>query len=107
MAAFHFHRESPAGWDCGTCRQQGLETKRNCGWLGVAPTREQPIVWSGGGTVAYQCPVSMADGSPAAWLELFAMLESGIVTMSAEWWAKDLEAMTVLAGEARRIEERE
>jgi hypothetical protein len=64
-------------------------------------------VWSGGGAVADKCPVSMAGGSPAAWLELFAMLKSGIVTMSAEWWAKDLEAMTVLVNEAQRLEDRE
>ena len=64
-------------------------------------------MWSGGGAVAHHCPVSLARTSPAAWLELFAMLKSGVVTMSAEWWAKDLEAMTVLAEEARRIEERE
>jgi hypothetical protein len=41
------------------------------------------------------------------WLELFAMWKSGIVRMSAEWWVKDLEAMTVLANEARLIEEHE
>jgi hypothetical protein len=82
---------------------QGLETKRNCGWMGLEPTQERPIVWSGGGAVACQCPVSLSGGLPAAWLELFAMLQGGILTMSADWWAKDLEAMTVLADEARRL----
>jgi hypothetical protein len=57
--------------------------------------------------VASQCPVSTTGGIASAWLELFAMWESGIVTMSAEWWAKDLEAMTVLVSEARRMEERD
>ena len=73
----------------------------------MSPTRDRPIVWSGGGVVADQCPVHTTGGIPAAWIELFAMWKSGIVTMSAEWWAKDLEAMTVLANEARRMGERE
>jgi hypothetical protein len=64
-------------------------------------------VWSSGVAVANQCPVSTSGGIASAWLELFAMWESGIVTISAEWWAKDLDAMTVLSNEARRMEERE
>jgi hypothetical protein len=55
--------------------------------------------------VAGQCPVSTTGGVAAAWLELFAMWRSGIVTMPAEWWAKDLDAMTVLLSEAERMEE--
>jgi hypothetical protein len=47
------------------------------------------------------------SGEDAAWLDLFAMWRSGVVGMSGEWWAKDLEAMTVLANEAGRAEERE
>lgn len=82
-----------------------MEAKRNCGWLGILPTPERQIVWSGGGVVAEQCPTSIAGEAHAAWLELFAMWSSGIVTMSAEWWAKDLEAMTVLESEARRAGE--
>jgi hypothetical protein len=35
------------------------------------------------------------------------MWESGIATISVEWWAKDLDAISVLVNEARRIEERE
>jgi hypothetical protein len=47
------------------------------------------------------------SGQQAAWLDLFAMWSNGIVRMSAEWWAKDLDAMTVLANEARRMEQHE
>jgi hypothetical protein len=47
------------------------------------------------------------SGQQAAWLDLFAMWSNGIVGMSAEWTAKDLDAMTVLADEARRTDERE
>jgi hypothetical protein len=60
-------------------------------------------VWSSEGAVATQCPVSTASGNPEAWLELFAIWTSGSVNPSAEWWAKDVDAMTVLANEARRI----
>jgi hypothetical protein len=72
----------------------------------MQPTRQRPIVWSGGSAVAEQCPVSMMSGQLAAWLDLFTMWSNGIVGMSAEWPAKDLDAMTVLANEARRVEER-
>lgn len=73
----------------------------------MEPTPERPIVWSGGGAVANQCPVSQIGGEQSAWLDLFAMWSSGVVQMSAEWWAKDLDAMTVLANESRRTEEHE
>jgi hypothetical protein len=49
----------------------------------------------------------MSGGSSSAWLELFAMWRIGIVTISAEWWAKDLDAMTILSNEAERMDERE
>jgi hypothetical protein len=64
-------------------------------------------VWSSGGAVANRCPVSMSGGSSSAWLELFAMWRIGIVTISAEWWAKDLDAMTILSNESERMDERE
>ena len=64
-------------------------------------------MWSSGGAVACQCPVSTSGGIATAWLELFAMWESGLAPISAEWWAKDLDAISVLVNEARRIEERE
>jgi len=64
-------------------------------------------VWSGGGAVAEQCPVSTASGQHAAWLDLFALWNSGIVPTSAEWPAKDLDALAVLAHEAQQMEERE
>ena len=73
----------------------------------MSPTRERPIVWSGGGVVAEQCPVSSASSASAAWIELFAMWNSGTLAMSAEWWAKDLDAITVLANEMRRMAEAE
>ncbi len=73
--------------------------------MGVEPTPERPIVWSGGGAVADRCPVSQMGGEQAAWLKLFAMLSSGVVHVSTGWWAKDLDAMTVLANESRRTED--
>ncbi|MDR3718993.1 MAG: hypothetical protein P4K98_09335 [Bryobacteraceae bacterium] len=51
--------------------------------------------------------MSTVGGQQAAWLDLFAMWSSGIVATSAEWWAKDLDAIAVLASEARRMEEHE
>ena len=54
--------------------------------------------------MAEQCPVSMISGHSAAWVELFAIWRSGAVTTSAEWWAKDVEAMAILKGEERAVD---
>jgi hypothetical protein len=61
-------------------------------------------VWIWGGIFAEQCPVSTINERSVAWLELFAMWRSGIVTSSGEWWAKDLEAMAVLQCEERAVD---
>ena len=55
--------------------------------------------------MADRCPVSTTCGEEAAWLDLFAMWSSGAVQMSPEWWAKDLDAIAVLANEAKCAEE--
>jgi hypothetical protein len=46
----------------------------------------------------------MISGNSAAWVELFAMWRRGVVPTSAEWWAKDLEAMAILEGEERAVD---
>ena len=84
-----------------------METNRNCAWLGLIPTAERPIVWSGGGAVAARCPVSTTGGEETAWLDLFTMWSRAIVGISAEWWAKDVDALMVLTNEVKRIGEAE
>lgn len=46
----------------------------------------------------------MISGHSAAWVELFAMWRNGVVTSSAEWWAKDLEAMAILQVAERAVD---
>jgi hypothetical protein len=48
--------------------------------------------------------VSTISGHSAAWVELFAVWRNKVVTSSAEWWAKDLEAMAILQGEERAVD---
>lgn len=57
--------------------------------------------------MAEWCPVSTTGGEDTAWLDLFAMWSSGIVGMSAEWSAKDLDAVMMLTNEVKRIGEAE
>jgi hypothetical protein len=81
-----------------------LEQRRICGWLGCAPSAARPIAWSGAGVVAYECPVSLSAGL-GAWIELYALWHSGVMECDASWSAKDLDALAVLAGEERHIEQ--
>jgi hypothetical protein len=78
-----------------------LERRRNCGWLGIEASARRPIVWSGGGQVAAQCPVSTSAGV-SAWIELYALWRSGVARCDGGWSAKDVEALAVLEEEARR-----
>ena len=51
--------------------------------------------------------MSTTGGEEAAWLDLFTMWSSAIVGISAEWWAKDVDALMVLTNEVKRIGEAE
>lgn len=72
IVAFHFQYANQAGWGCDTCRKNGLETKRRCGWLpGGGETAGTAPVWTRGRTAISTCPKSYITGESISLLEQF------------------------------------
>jgi hypothetical protein len=76
IVAFHFvtagwQFSNQAGWNCGNCRQHGLETKRRCGFLPAEQRGAPRIVWGHKQTHAEECPKSLVTGESMALIEEF------------------------------------
>lgn len=71
MVAFHFQFANQAGWECDACRRTGLEKRRHCGFLGLADTDPQAVVWARKGVAASSCPKSYITGESESRLEDF------------------------------------
>jgi|SRR5688572_29232481 hypothetical protein len=56
IVAFHFQFSNQTAWKCDTCRKQGLERRRNCGWLGA--NEGSSVVWARRDTRLTTCPKS-------------------------------------------------
>lgn len=72
IIAFHFFRSNPAGWKCGTCRENRLEERRRCGFIARHPSGPERIVWARGGKALTVCPVSFVTPESIALLEEFS-----------------------------------
>ena len=70
-AAFHFQFASQAGWECGSCRKQGLERKRRCGWLRERGEEAPRPVWIRKRFSLAECPRSFIRPQSLAYLEEF------------------------------------
>jgi hypothetical protein len=66
--AFHFLFANQAAWRCDTCRRDGLEKKRNCGWLVQVEHASKPV-WVRNGIAVTACPKSVITGESQALLE--------------------------------------
>src|SRR6185312_6070681 len=44
--AFHFLSGNQAGWKCESCRRQGLEGTRRCGWIPEEQRGPRKVVWA-------------------------------------------------------------
>jgi hypothetical protein len=72
IVAFHFQFSNQAGWRCDTCRKNGLERKRRCGWLpGGHDTEAVGPVWTRRRAAASSCPKSYVTSESLALLEQF------------------------------------
>jgi hypothetical protein len=97
IVAFQFQFANQAAWRCDTCRSQGLETRRRCGWLvpngggrltpslltraaqkrsehgqgAAATTGDQHVVWARRGARATECPKSYISSESLAWIERY------------------------------------
>jgi hypothetical protein len=92
----------PAGWDCESCRRQGLERTGRCGYLPPRERGEPRLVWIHGDAVAEECPKSAVTGRSAAWVESFALWKSGGTAGPVVETARDAEAMAVLGMELEK-----
>jgi len=103
IVAFHFQFANQAGWKCDDCRKNGLEKRRNCGWLKQrGPAPERPV-WIRKHAVAAECPVSYITPQSAAWLEEFTAWKLlGTRPRLDALPAKTVEAFCVLENEYRR-----
>ena len=70
VVAFHFQRANQAAWRCETCRKQGLEKKRACGWLD-GNAEPNHVVWARKSVVTQSCPRSYIAPESVTWLEEF------------------------------------
>ena len=61
-------------------------------------------MWSKGNIFAEQCPISLISGESASWVRLFLIWRSGVIAISQDWWAKDLEALAVLRSEEKEVD---
>jgi hypothetical protein len=66
--AFHFLFANQAAWKCDTCRKQGLEKKRRCGWQDTTEDTSK-TVWARNGLAVSTCPKSLITGESLAFLE--------------------------------------
>jgi hypothetical protein len=113
IVAFHFvtanRQFAPlssdrAGWNCGTCRQHGLETKRRCGFLPEEKRGEPRIVWGRRQTQTDECPKSLITGKSMALLEEFFVRRRLGIQDSLEMDASRIDAFLILRDEMDREE---
>ena len=102
--AFHFQFSNRAGWDCESCRQHGLETKRRCGFL-PEDQRGQPLtVWGRKQTQSEECPKSLVTGESLAFVEEFFVRRRLGMQDSPEMEARKVDAFLILRDQMDREE---
>ncbi len=102
IVAFHFQFANQAGWKCDDCRRNGLEKRRNCGWLGGRAAAPRRPVWIRKHAVAEECPVSYITPQSMAWLEEFTVRKLVGGRRLEALPAKTVDALCVLENEYRR-----
>jgi len=104
IVAFHFQFSNRAGWDCVSCRQHGLETKRRCGFLPEAKRGALRVVWGRGQIQTEECPKSLVTGESLASIEEFFVRRRLGMQDSLELDARKVDAFLILRDEMEREE---
>lgn len=102
--AFHFQFSNRAGWNCESCRQNGLETKRRCGFLLHEKRGEPRVVWGRKLTQSEECPKSFVTGESLALLEEFFVRRRLGIEDSTGMEARKVDAFLILRDEMEREE---
>jgi hypothetical protein len=96
--AFHFQYANQAAWKCDTCRKQGLEKKRRCGFL-PKPPDSGSAVWARNNVSVSECPVSYITSDSITALEEFHLWRLGGKPDLMSLPAKSAEAFTIFQHE--------
>ena len=104
IVAFHFQFSNRAGWDCESCRRNGLEARRRCGFLPFEHRGETRIVWGRKQTHCEECPKSFISGESLALVEEFFVRRRLGIEDSLELEARKVEAFLILRDEMEREE---
>jgi hypothetical protein len=91
-----------AGWDCGSCRQQGLERSRRCGFLAEEARPAPRIVWGRGPVCAEECPKSFVTGESLSMLEEFFVRQALGAALPVSAPARVVDAFLILREEMER-----
>ena len=109
IVAFHFQLANTgfagrAGWDCESCRRNGLEVKRRCGFLPEEQRGEPRIVWGRGRVESQECPKSFVTGDSIALLEEYFVRRRLGIPDSIEMEARTTDAFLILRDQMDREE---
>ncbi len=104
IVAFHFQFSNRAGWDCESCRRNGLEVKRRCGFLPGEKRGEKRIIWGRKQAHSEECPKSFVTSASLAFLEEFFVRRRLGIEGSMEMEARKVDAFLILRDEMEREE---
>jgi len=101
IVAFHFQsaaaeRSGRTGWDCESCRRNGLERKRRCGFLPAELRGEPRIVWGRRQTRIEECPKSFITGESLALIEEYVVTRRLGIPDSLDTDARKVDAFLLL-----------
>jgi hypothetical protein len=105
IVAFQFQYANQTAWRCDSCRAQGLDRKRRCGWLPAAQVAAPRIVWVGRSVRLTECPKSMLSAESVGWIEQYQIARAFGFGRLYGLPARTVDAFCVL--EAERSAERE
>jgi hypothetical protein len=91
-----------AEWKCEPCRKSGLDTKRNCSWLGLNCESQKPV-WGRRDVYTTACPKSVISSDSDQWVQLFYTVKT--LRPKLDLWgldARTVDALIILEAEFRK-----
>jgi hypothetical protein len=104
IVAFHFQFANQSGWNCDTCRRNGLESKRRCGFIAEELRGEQRIVWGRRQVHTEECPRSFIRGGSTSLVEEFIVRRRLGIGDTLDLDAKKVDAFLILREQMEREE---
>lgn len=109
IVAFHFQLANAefagrAGWDCDSCKRNGLETKRRCGFLPPDQRGNARTVWGRRQVQTQECPKSFVTGESMSLLEEFFVRRRLGIADSLDLDARKTDAFLILRDQMEREE---